>query len=133
MNKFVYFIKATVAFGCACLISFGLLAHDALALGQFSKNCADTDISGSVLTSTCYRADGSTLNTSSLDLNPYIENVDGFLVWQPSNFIETCSFTTIIGSSTLVTNCKSRDQALQHTEIDLNEHIANINGTLTYQ
>lgn len=133
MNKIVSFVKATVAFGCACIVSFGLFAHNALALGQFSQSCADTSISGSVLTATCYRADGSTLKTSSIDLNSYIENVDGFLVWQPSNFIASCDSTIVAGSNTLAAQCKSRDQALQYTEVDLNEHIANIDGTLTYQ
>jgi hypothetical protein len=114
-------------------MSVSMFAGQALALGDFSQSCYSTSISGSTLTSTCYKADGRTPNTSSIDLNSVIENVDGVLKWQPANYIETCRYMKIEGASEMAGQCKTRDQRWVDTSIDLDDHIANINGTLTYE
>nr|AID56664.1 cyanovirin-N mutant 1 protein [synthetic construct]AID56665.1 cyanovirin-N mutant 2 protein [synthetic construct] len=101
-------------------------------LGKFSQTCYNSAIQGSVLTSTCERTNGG-YNTSSIDLNSVIENVDGSLKWQPSNFIETCRNTQLAGSSELAAECKTRAQQFVSTKINLDDHIANIDGTLKYE
>lgn len=70
---------------------------------------------------------------TSINLNSSIENVDGSLVWQPDNFIETCRNTTLASSSVMTAECKTRDQRFVSTAINLDEHIANIDGTLKYE
>lgn len=128
-------MKSVLKLGLAVLftivVSFGL-TNSALALGQFSQTCYNSSIQGSVLTSTCERANGG-YNNSSIDLNPIIENVDGTLKWQPSNFIETCKNTKLAGSSQLAAECKTRAQQFVSTNINLDDHIANIDGTLKYE
>lgn len=133
MNKFVTSVKAAVASFFVVAVSFMLFAGSAFALGDFSMTCYDTHTSGSTLTSTCYKADGRTPQTSSIDLNKHIANIDGTLKWQPSNFIETCRYASIERSSTLTAQCKTRDQRWVSTKIDLDDHIANIDGTLKYE
>ena len=89
-------LKSTVAFLIAVAMSFSVFVSQALALGDFSGTCYNSYLDGSVLTSTCYKADGYTPNTSSIDLNSYIENIDGTLKWQPDNYIETCRYMELI-------------------------------------
>ncbi|MEB3343009.1 MAG: CVNH domain-containing protein [Okeania sp.] len=125
--------KAVVAFLFTVAISFGMFANQAWALGDFSQSCYNSNVMGSLLSSTCYRADGYTSNPTGIDLNPYIENVDGNLVWQPSNFIETCRFTELSGPSFLVGECKTRAQQWVSVVINLDDHITNRNGTLMYE
>jgi len=110
-----------------------MLSGSALALGQFSKSCSSSVIEGSVLTSTCQTTHYPDTKTTSLDLNPFIENVDGTLKWQPGRFNSTCTSTQLSGPSTLSARCHMRDQSLHDTTIDLDDHVANINGTLTYE
>uniref|UniRef100_C0HMD8 Cyanovirin-N homolog n=1 Tax=Didemnum molle TaxID=322843 RepID=CVNH_DIDMO len=101
--------------------------------GDFSKSCYGSSVSGSTLSSTCYKADGYTPNPTSINLNPYIENVDGVLKWQPGNFIETCRNTELAGPSLMAAQCLTRDQRLVPAEINLDDHIANINGVLKFE
>jgi hypothetical protein len=130
-------MKSVLKLGLAVLftfvMSFSILTNSALALGEFSKTCNNTVIKGSVLTSTCERAQGGVYKTTSFDLNPVIENVDGTLEWQPSNFIETCRNTKLSGPSELTAECKTRAQQFVSTRINLDDHIANIDGTLKYE
>ena len=133
MNKLMSLVKVSVALLFAFALSFGLFTNSAFALGDFSQTCYNTSISGSTLTSTCYRADGRTPNTSSIDLNEYVENVDGSFKWQPSNFFETCRGLSLEGVSIMTAECKTRDQRWNSTEIDLDDHIANMDGTLRYE
>ncbi len=118
-------------FAVAQLLS--VFAGKAVALGGFSETCYDTTITDSILTSTCYKADGRTPNTSSIDLNEFIENVDGTLTWQPDNFFETCRNLELVDESVLIAECKTRSQSWVETSIDIGEHIANIDGVLTYE
>jgi hypothetical protein len=126
-------LKTPILFLFAVVQLSSIFAGRAFALGGFSETCYDTTISDSILTSTCYEADGSTPNTSSIDLNEFIENVDGTLTWQPDNFFETCRNLELVESSILIAECKTRNQSWVETEIYLDEHIANINGVLTYE
>nr|1N02_A Chain A, Cyanovirin-N [Nostoc ellipsosporum] len=48
-------------------------------------------------------------------------------------FIETCRNTQLAGSSELAAECKTRAQQFVSTKINLDDHIANIDGTLKWQ
>ncbi|NER50480.1 MAG: cyanovirin [Symploca sp. SIO1A3] len=132
MSKKNGFLRATVAFLSAVAMSFGMFTSHALALGDFSQTCYNSNVSSSTLSSSCRRIDGS-INDTSINLNPYIENVDGTLVWQPNNFIATCRNTGLTSPSIMAAECKTRSQDWNDTSIDLDDHIANINGVLTYE
>ncbi|MGB5634667.1 MAG: CVNH domain-containing protein [Waterburya sp.] len=114
-------------------LALGFFSAPAAALGDFSQTCQDSTINGSTLSATCQRADGSYGGGTSIDLNTDIENVDGRLTWQPSNFIETCRKTKLVNGNTMDAECKTRDQRWVSTRINLDDHIANINGVLTYE
>ncbi|MDY6784694.1 MAG: CVNH domain-containing protein [Cyanobacteriota bacterium] len=126
------FIKTSAIFLIAAVASLSLFASNAWALGNFSQSCSNSSIQGSTLSSTCRTMNGSYKDTS-INLNSSIENVDGSLVWQPDNFIETCRNTTLASSSVMTAECKTRDQRFVSTAINLDEHIANIDGTLKYE
>ena len=102
------------------------------AQGNFSQSCFNSEISGSTLYSTCRRINGS-LNNTSINLNSVIENINGSLKWQPKNFIETCRYTDLTKSSIMTAQCKTRSQRYVNTSINLDDHIANIDGVLKYQ
>lgn len=124
-------LKAAVAFLFAVAISLSLFPSKAWA-GDFSKSCYNSEVKDSVLYSNCRRINGS-YNNTKIDLNPFIENVDGVLKWQPRNFIQTCRNTALSGSSVMVAQCKKRNQVWNDTSIDLDDRIANIDGNLQYQ
>ena len=126
------FLKTVACFLLAATMSFGLFSSQAWALGNFSQSCYDSVIDGSVLYSTCQRMNGSYKPTST-DLNRVIENIDGSLKWQPANFIQTCKNTQLVSPSVMSAECKTRDQRFVGTQIDLDDHIANIDGTLKYE
>ena len=117
-------------------VSLGVFPRDALAVGQFTLTCDNINICGSILSATCKKID-QTPQSTSLDLDPFIENVDGVLKWQPSRFIVTCGSTQVKENSNKTTTmsayCLTRDQRPVATNINLDDHIANINGVLTYQ
>ncbi|NEO56179.1 MAG: cyanovirin [Okeania sp. SIO3B5] len=125
------FFKAAVAFLFTIAISLGMFANEAWA--SFSLTCYNSSVNGSTLSSTCYMADGYTPNQTEINLNPYIGNIDGELMWQHDNFIATCGNTELSGPSVLVGECEKRAQQWVQAEINLDDHISNINGILTYQ
>lgn len=131
MKKTPLIVKVVLTFLLACIVSFNLLVDKAMATGNFSQTCKDIEFNDSTLTANCRTING-TYEVSSIDLNPYIENVDGQLEWQPGNFIATCN-TSMIYGPILEAECKTRDQRFVSTEIDLDEHIANIDGTLKFE
>lgn len=132
MKKQFSLLKAAVAFVLAFVVSFNLAAGGALALGKFSQTCRNIQVKSSELSASCERANGG-YQPTSINLNPFIENVDGALKWQPGNFIETCRGTAIAGGSTLKAECKTRAQDFVSTAINLDDHIANIDGNLRFE
>ncbi len=116
----------------AVVIAFNLFTSNASALGGFSRTCREASVSGSSLKASCERANGG-FNPTSIALNPYIGNIDGRFSWNDRNFIETCRNTTLKSGSNLSAECKKRDQNFVSTSINLDEHIANIDGNLRHE
>ena len=125
------FLKTIACFLFTVAISFGVFANNAFA-GNFSQSCYNSSVSGSVLSSTCRRINGS-YNHTSINLNRYIENVDGGLTWQYGNFSQTCDGTGLYTPSVMASECKTRAGNFVPSSIDLDQHIANIDGTLKYE
>jgi len=126
-------VSSVTAICFSLFMALGFFSAPASALGGFSQTCYDASISGSTLTASCEKADGYTMNTSSINLNSTIENIDGSLKWQPDNFIETCRNTKLVGGDIMDAECKTRSQRWNSTSINLDDHIANINGVLKYE
>lgn len=132
MKKNLSVVGTVVAFLFAFAVSFNALISDAWALGDFSQTCRNASISGSTLSASCEKANGGYQDTK-IDLNPNIGNVDGSLSWADQNFIQTCRSISLSGGSTLKAECKRRDQSWTNASINLDNHIANIDGSLRYE
>lgn len=132
MKKSLSVAGTVIAFLFAFAVSFNALISNAWALGDFSKTCRNASISSSTLSASCEKANGGYQNTS-IDLNPHIGNLDGSLSWDDKNFIQTCRKTSLSGGSTLQGECKKKDQNFTNASINLDAHIANIDGTLRYE
>ncbi|MEH2269627.1 MAG: CVNH domain-containing protein [Nostoc sp.] len=127
-------LKICATFLCAIFLSFNLVTANAWATGQFSQTCKNISVDGSTLTATCEEADGYTLSTTSIDLNPYIGNIDGTLDWDGEKFALTCENIGLAGANRLRAECEKADrQSSLGTYIDLNEHITNIDGNLKFE
>lgn len=113
-----------------------LLPDSALATGDFSNTCREINlVNQTTVRAICKRRDQSEQYTTT-DLNRYIANADGQLSWDLNGgkFILTCQQPNLLGEiQRLGAYCKKRNGATQITFINLNEHIANIDGFLKYQ
>ena len=98
---------------------------------SFSKSAQKTHLKGAFLHSTCRRVDGS-WNDNNIDLDRYIGNDNGVLVWDGENFFSSCENVTIHDGHQL--KCKARrvDGSWNQTEINLDDKIGNNNGELTF-
>ena len=131
-------LKVAFAFFCACVLSFNLVVDKALATGQFSQTCGNITINGSTLSAECEKMNGAYQQTS-INLDNYIGNLNGVLSWGDHNFSITC---TDLGLGQLLSSrefilsaqCEKVDGiTYSQTDISLDEHIANIDGTLEYE
>lgn len=139
MKKVWLLLRVAFAFLFACLVSLNIVVDKAMATGQFSLTCENIDLSGSTLSATCETTDGD-LSETSIDLNQYIGNLDGILSWDDQDFSQTCqdvALAQLLGSKQLilVANCQPADGGdTDHpSDIELDAHIANIDGTLKYE
>ncbi len=127
-------LKIFVTFFCAIFLTFNLLTGNAWATGGFSQTCRNISVNGSRLTATCEKADGYTPSQTSIDLNKYIGNIDGTLEWGDHLFSQTCNEVGLAGKNRLRAECEKADQQSSlGSYINLDEHIANIDGTLEFE
>lgn len=125
-------LRIATAFVCALFLAFNLLVGNAWATGDFSQTCRNINLEGSLLTAECEQVDGYTYVPTAIDLNDYIGNINGTLEWGDHLFSLTCYGTTVEGNR-LTGECEKRDRyTLDNTSINLDEHIANIDGELTF-
>ena len=102
---------------------------------SFAGSCKNIRITRDTLEADCYRADGSTLNHSSI-LIKGIRNVEGdlkfFSMDEPSSFQNSCGVISVgSGGNTLEAWCKQSGGASNKTSI-LIPGIHNNNGVLVY-
>ena len=104
----------------------------AQSASSFQQSCNNIQVSGSTLSASCRRMDGSFNNTSILIRG--IANNDGRLQFTgtgPSSFQDSCSDISVAGS-TLSANCRKMDGSFNRSSI-LIPGIANNNGVLVHQ
>ncbi|MDZ8235626.1 MAG: CVNH domain-containing protein [Nostoc sp. ChiQUE01a] len=126
-------LKICVTFLCAIFLSFNMAIANAWATGQFSQTCQNISVEGSTLTADCQNADGYTVSTTTIDLNPYISNLDGTLSWDGDKFALTCDNIGLAGRNRLRAECERADGETLGTYINLDEHLANIDGQLKFE
>ena len=101
---------------------------DTMAFSQTSTKIA---INGSVLSADCRTIEGS-YRSSTLDLSTCLSNNDGTLVWaQNGNFWKTADSSILIEPATFQCKCIRINGFYETSSINLDEKIANIDGTLT--
>jgi CVNH domain len=99
---------------------------------SFQQSCNNIQVSGSTLSASCRRVDGSFNNTSILIRG--IANNNGVLQLTgtgASSFQDSCNNISVAGS-TLSASCRRMDGSFNQTSI-LIPGIANNNGVLTHQ
>ncbi|KAH6851095.1 Cyanovirin-N [Chaetomium sp. MPI-CAGE-AT-0009] len=109
------------------LIVLGLAASLASASGGFfDSGCRECSLSGeSTINCNCNG------DQSSRDLGPHIANRDGQLRWGGGAYTASCGPCTLTGpGSVLGCNCRSIGGSFGWTELELNEHLAYIDGQL---
>ncbi|MEI6429793.1 MAG: CVNH domain-containing protein [Pseudanabaena sp. ELA607] len=113
-------------------ITFNLPDSNAWGMMKLSRTCQNISISGSILTASCERNNG-TYKDSRINLNPYIGNSDGRLIWDDQNFASTCNDMTLSGRSILSAKCLTNAYFRIFSFIDLDDRIVNIDGSLRFQ
>ena len=125
-------LKTIVCFLVAVLISFGGFSSQAWARsGGFYGLCANSIINSHYLISDCLDNKNQVNYSVSIDLDPYINNSSGELQWEPKNYYETCTNYGLDGAI-LNAQCSTPNGGLNQTAINLNDHIASVNGELVY-
>jgi len=138
MKKISLLLKVALTFLFAGIISFNLIVDRAMAKGNFSQTCFDVTINGSVLSAQCEKINGS-YQPTSINLDAYIGNLNGVLSWGDRNFSLTCADAAVAQSLStrqleLAAKCEKADgYTLNQSDISLDTHIANIDGTLKYE
>jgi len=124
----------------AFVMSLNFVVDKAMATGQFSLSCDkdNIELDGSTLSTKCQKMNGDSQQTS-IDLNQYIGNLDGKLSWGDENFSKTCKNTGLAQllntkQLILVAECQSADRKSYYpSELELDAHITNYDGTLEYE
>ncbi len=118
------------------LVACTVIAGQAFA-GGFSQSCEEMHLDHSTLKAKCYKANEKVLGkTTSIDLDDYIGNTHGTLVWNGKNFDKHCENKQLIQAGwsqmLLRATCKNAIGVHVSTQINLDERISNIDGHLKY-
>jgi hypothetical protein len=141
MKKIWLLLRVATVFLFAFVVSLNFVVDQAMATGEFSLSC-DKDkieINGSILSTSCTKSNGNSQETS-IDLDKYIGNLDGKLSWSDKNFSKTCKNIApaqLLNTRQLilVAECQPAvgGDTYYPSELELDAHIANIDGTLKYE
>ncbi|XP_028416695.1 uncharacterized protein LOC114540885 [Dendronephthya gigantea] len=98
----------------------------------FSKSSRNIKIHDSVLSADCQDLQGF-YQPSTLNLNDYIANEDGSMVWRKGgNFWASSRNSSLTDPAILHAECRRIDGSYASSQIDLDQKIANIDGKLTF-
>ncbi|MBE9145044.1 CVNH domain-containing protein [Planktothrix mougeotii] len=143
-------VKVIITFVLAVVLGFNVWGGQAWAIGEFSNTCTDITVSSgtdmaslgkAILSANCEKMNGSYQQTT-LELNPYLENNrQGILSWKEAKKLGqqgliNCYDLTVSDQGVLEGICfnlSSKTSSDVETSINLNEHIANIDGSLKYE
>lgn len=119
----------------------GMATAQASSSRGFTQTCTDVIIHKGKLFAICKMIDGRS-RRSSINLNSYIANRDGVLVWsEGGNYVNTTKnckaysatpYGSLVPLSYLSCNASTRNRRNSHTTLKLDKHIENINGQLQY-
>ncbi|KAB5589401.1 Cyanovirin [Ceratobasidium theobromae] len=100
---------------------------------SFSRTSRNVSLNGSTLRAECQRRDGSWGSWSEINTNNFLGNIDGNFQWGDANWTLTAR-NTHFNSPIVTSDLQRRDQSwVSGRTVNLDEHIANIDGQLTYQ
>eukprot|EP01099_Mayorella_cantabrigiensis_P004022 TRINITY_DN3018_c0_g1_i1.p1 TRINITY_DN3018_c0_g1~~TRINITY_DN3018_c0_g1_i1.p1 ORF type:complete len:117 (+),score=3.08 TRINITY_DN3018_c0_g1_i1:51-353(+) len=99
---------------------------------SFSRSSNNIRLNGSILSASCRNKKGG-YHESCLDLDEYIGNKQGRIVWAGRNFSR--SSEEIVLKFDHMLECKARDSngKFHLNSIDLDERIGNVDGVLKYK
>ncbi|MEG4441551.1 mannose-binding lectin [Microcoleus sp. F4-D5] len=141
MKKVWLLLRVAMVFLFAFVMSLNFVVDQAMATGQFSLSCDkdNIELNGSTLSTKCKKSNGDSQETS-IDLNRYIGNHDGKLSWGDKDFSKTCKNTGLAQllntrQLILVAECQPADGGNTYypSELELDAHIVNAEGTLKYE
>lgn len=114
-----------------------LQSNIVLASGEFTKTCSNITLDqGHILEANCETNNGGRAQTGR-SLNNLIANINGRLIWRrDGNYIASsqhCELDYQSGRTFLHCDTRKSDGSWTSSSLDLDRHIANINGTLRIQ
>ena len=134
-------IKKIITLFCTVLcLSFLVMQNPAWATGQFSASCEKRSLFNDTnLSANCKMLNDNIHFGAFIDLNNHIQNQEGRLAWDTNggHFKETCSQYRLNTNQDqlplLYAACSASNGMTTFSSINLDEHIANIDGDLTYE
>lgn len=140
MKKIWLLLRVATVFLFALVVSLNFVVDQAMATGEFSLSCDkdNIEINGSILSTSCQKSNGGSQQTS-IDLDQYIGNLDGTLSWGDKDFSKTCKNIApaqLLSTKQLilVAECETAaGNTYYPSEIELDAHITNSDGTLKYE
>ena len=124
-SQYNYFLLSSLFIGLA------FSSSSALAEGNFAASCNNIKLDAPSLSAYC-RSINHDSNRTSINLNGYIINSNGHLIWQRNGNFSKSAKSCYLWKTTL--NCQLRSAGGQwlHSELNLNNRISNSNGNLIY-
>lgn len=129
-NLMANVLKKGLVFMLAIALSFGTLYSSAWA-GNYSQTCDRVRLENAELKAVCRKRNQIPMDTS-LNLDEDIDNTNGVLRFGGQNFSQTCSGINLQGEATLKAVCDDRQGFPKDTELNLDEGISNIDGSLRF-
>lgn len=110
------------------IIAMSLMTISSAIAGNFSQTCHSISIEDGQLTAICRTRDQQERHTG-INLDRFIGNADGRLVWEGHNFSHSARSIHARGHK-LVAICRTRDGRERECSLNLDAGISNINGKL---
>ena len=99
---------------------------------SFSQTSNDINVSDAILSAQCEKEGGSGFAPSTLNLDDYLGNINGSFRWGSQIFSHSAQNISNEGAI-LTAELQDESGNWRSASVDLDEHIANMNGQLTYQ
>jgi CVNH domain. len=109
-------------------MGLSLMTSSPAMAGNFSETCRNISVDGGQLTAICRTVDQRERHTG-INLDRFVGNANGRLVWEGHNFSHSAHSIHMRGSN-LSAICRTRDGRERKCSINLDTEISNINGKL---
>lgn len=124
-------LSSITAICFSLFLAFAFVPAAPAFAGNFSQTCSDATISGSTLSASCRSRNGS-YNSTSINLDSQIGNINGTLERGDHDFSQTCRGIELFNGGTMKGECKTRDQRWVSTSLNLDGFIDNTDGVLKF-